>query len=209
MRNASFRKWHLSRTLKWILSCDRKVYQAEGKRKKWALEVHETARWQEWRKRPRVLFLPPSYVYVSFLYLLYTLIKIYYTKALSNQASSLAPDWILLLWRPRIPASLCDSATTFHLGSSSRIFQDKAHSYTAYHNRPNCWVCGALPSSSVEGFPWWTSPLQGKNFLQVCKYLQQQSHVMLLLKPMTSNYLKMNWCNYGHNVTFHFDFNLV
>ena len=41
----------------------------------------------------RALFLPPSDAYVrSFLYLLYTLIKLYYTKALSNQASSLAPD---------------------------------------------------------------------------------------------------------------------
>ena len=40
-----------------------------------------------------VLFLPPFDVYVrSFLYLLYTLIKLYYTKALSDQASSLAPD---------------------------------------------------------------------------------------------------------------------
>ena len=40
-----------------------------------------------------VLFLPPSHVYVrSFLYLLYTLIKLYYTKALSDQASSLASD---------------------------------------------------------------------------------------------------------------------
>ena len=53
-----------------------------------------------------VLFLPPSDAYVrSFLYLLYTLIKLYYTKALSDQASSLAPDWILLLRGPRIPAS--------------------------------------------------------------------------------------------------------
>ena len=40
-----------------------------------------------------VLFLPPSDAYVrSFLYVFYTLIKLYYTKALSNQASSLAPD---------------------------------------------------------------------------------------------------------------------
>ena len=38
-----------------------------------------------------VLFLPPSDAYVrSFLYLLYTLIKLYYTKALSDQ--TLAPD---------------------------------------------------------------------------------------------------------------------
>ena len=61
-----------------------------------------------------VLFLPPSDAYVrSFLYLLYTLIKLYYTKALSDQASSLAPDWILL-WGPRILESLHGSATTFH-----------------------------------------------------------------------------------------------
>ena len=40
-----------------------------------------------------VLFLPPSDAYVrSLLYFLYTLIKLYYTKALSDQASSLAPD---------------------------------------------------------------------------------------------------------------------
>ena len=49
----------------------------------------------------------------SFLYLLYTLIKLYYTKALSNQASSLVSDWILLLRGPRIPVSSCDSTTTF------------------------------------------------------------------------------------------------
>ena len=63
----------------------------------------------------RVLFLPPSDAYVrSFLYLLYTLIKLYNTKALSDQASSLAPDWILLLQRPRIPVYSRDSTTTFH-----------------------------------------------------------------------------------------------
>ena len=51
--------------------------------------------------------------------------KLYYTKALSDQASSLAADWILLLWGPRIPVSSRDSTTTFHLGRSSRILQDK------------------------------------------------------------------------------------
>ena len=82
--------------------------------------------WIHWRvynsianTSKRVLFLPISDVYVrSFLYLLYTLIKLYYTKALSDPASSLAPDWILLLRRPRTPGSLCDSATTFHYKAS-------------------------------------------------------------------------------------------
>ena len=71
-------------------------------------------------------------------------------------------------------------------------FLSRAHSYIEFHNQSNCWVCGALPSSSVEGFPWWTSPLQEKDFLQVCKYLQQQLHVMPLLKLMTSNNPKMD-----------------
>ena len=41
----------------------------------------------------RALFLPPSDAYVrSFLYLLYTLITLYSTKSLNDQALSLAPD---------------------------------------------------------------------------------------------------------------------
>ena len=56
--------------------------------------------WIHWRvynsitnTSKRGTLLPPSDAYVrSFLYLLYTLIKLYYTKALSDTASSLAPD---------------------------------------------------------------------------------------------------------------------
>ena len=43
-------------------------------------------------------------------------------------------------------------------------FLSWAHSYAAFYNRSNCWICGSFPSSSVEGFPWWTFPLQGKTF---------------------------------------------
>ena len=84
-------------------------------------DTTEWLNWTEWlyniqlKTSRGALFLPPSDAYVrSFLYLLYTLIKLCYTKALSDQAWSLALDWILLLWRPRIPASFCGSATTFH-----------------------------------------------------------------------------------------------
>ena len=31
-------------------------------------------------------------------------------------------------------------------------FLSWAHSYAPSHNQSNCWVCGVLPSSSVEGF---------------------------------------------------------
>ena len=96
------------------------------------------------------------------------------------------------------------------LDPQDNVFLSWAHSYAAFHNRSNCWVCGALPSLSVEGFPGWTSPLQGKDFLQVCEYLRQQSHAMPLLHLMTSASPKMDWCNtlhfnYGHTVTFNFD----
>ena len=92
-------------------------------------------------------------------------------------------------------------------------FLSWAHSYATFHNWSNCQLCGAFPSSSVEGFPWWASPLQGKDFLQICEYLRQQSYVMPLLNLMTSNNPKMDWCNtlclnYGHNVTFNFDYTL-
>ena len=67
-------------------------------------DTTERLSWTEWlyniqlKTSREVRFLPLSDAYVrSFLYLLYTLIKLYYTKALSDQASSLAPDWILLL----------------------------------------------------------------------------------------------------------------
>ena len=42
----------------------------------------------------------------SFLYLFYTLMKFYYTKALSNQASSLVLGWILLLRGPEFQCLL-------------------------------------------------------------------------------------------------------
>ena len=43
-------------------------------------------------------------------------------------------------------------------------FLSWAHFYAAFHNQSNFWVCGTLPCSSVEGFWWWKSPLQGNTF---------------------------------------------
>ena len=71
----------------------------------WGRKESDMTDWTElnreniWLKISRgALFLPPSDVYVrSFLYLFYTLIKLYHIKALSSQASSLAQDWIPLL----------------------------------------------------------------------------------------------------------------
>ena len=88
------------------------------------------------------------------------------------------------------------------------VLLSRAHSYSAFHNQSNCWVCGALPSSSVEGSPWWVSQFQGKDFLPLCEYLhQQESHVTSLFNLLISSNPKMDWCNtlylnYGPNGTF-------
>ena len=88
-----------------------------------------------WRLARGVLFLPASDAYVrSFLCLLYSLIKLYYTKALSNQASSLVMDWILLLWRPSVPVSFCGSATTFHYDFSAVVWKPSAAVLQAFHD---------------------------------------------------------------------------
>ena len=43
-------------------------------------------------------------------------------------------------------------------------FLSWAHSYAEFHNQSNCWVCGALPFSSVEGFLWWNLHFKEKTF---------------------------------------------
>ena len=65
----------------------------------------------------------------------------------------------LLLLTPKI--------LTLPFDPQDNVFPSWAQSYAAFHNLSDCWVRGALPSSSAEGFPWWTSSLQGKYFLQV------------------------------------------
>ena len=98
-----------------------------------------------------VLFLPASDAYVrSFLYLLYTLIKLYYTKALSDQTLSLAPDWILLLRGPRIPVSSRDSTTTFH-GVTSDSFVTP---WTVAHQAPQSMGFPRQPTSFSRGSSW-------------------------------------------------------
>ena len=49
-----------------------------------------------------------------FVYFFYTLIKLYYTNSLSDQALPLAPDWILLLQRPRILVSFTAQQQPFN-----------------------------------------------------------------------------------------------
>ena len=79
----------------------------------------------------------PSDVCVrSFLYLFYTLIKLYYTKAVSNQASSLAADWILLQ-RPRNLASFMVQQQPFN--AKSQLTGKDFDTVKAWRQRRRGW----------------------------------------------------------------------
>ena len=108
----------------------------------------------------------------SFLCLLYTLIKLYYTKALRDQASSLAPGWIVLLWRPRILASLRGSAATFHLGGSSGILQDKVRMLGALVLCSPSWTFLTLRCACVNK---WHTPC--KESEEPCFVVPQRPHM--------------------------------
>ena len=140
-----------------------------------------------------VFFLPPSDAYVrSFLYLLYTLIKLYYTKALSNQASSLAPDWILLLWGPRILVSLCDSTTTFHLGGSSTILQDKVRMLGALvlcSLSEHVFCCALLTLQCACVNEWHAL---GEASEEPCSAVQQWPHMAYGRNPVGGSYRPAN-----------------
>ena len=128
--------------------------------------------WIHWRvynftanTSKRVLFLIPSDAYVrSFLYLLYTLIKLYYTKALSNQASSLAPDWILLLPGPRIPVSSCDSTTTFQLALRNPVL-----------------IRGGKTKDHSTSFLWHEGQLLSSELMHREKYISKKSRLTLFI----------------------------
>ena len=151
-----------------------------------------------------VLFLSPSDAYDrSFLYLLYTLIKVCYTKALSDQASSLAPDWILLLWGPRIPASWFNNLSSW---GSSGILQDKVRMLGAlvlcslsehifccavlilWFACVNEWnaLCEASEEPCSE-VPWWSHTAYGRNLSGVSTNLPRPGGTQCLLWEPTRN----------------------
>ena len=112
------------------------------------------------------LFLPPSDVYVrSFLYLFYTLIKFDYTKSLSDQALLLAADRILLLSRPRIPASFM--AQQQHI---TGVLEQASASTLGTHGclpTPPMSPASAITSDMLTALgPLWSSASEGVCILQ-------------------------------------------
>ena len=86
------------------------------------------------------------------------------------------------------------------------IFISWAHSYANFHNSSNCWVCGAMPLSVMDGLPWWVSPLHDGDFLPLCSFLEQQKGTFISLSNHDLSLLP--WCKkepsmgLGHGVTF-------
>ena len=58
--------------------------------------------------------------------------------------------------------------------AQDKVFISWAHSYADFDNMSNCWVCGAMPSSVMDGLPWWVSPLLKGDFSPLCSFLRQQ-----------------------------------
>ena len=103
--NLPFYKIHVNRFMAWDDSPDAKVISCNaccgwGDWCHWVLRdffslVDSLLIGRVLKESRGAIFLPPSDVCVrSFLYLFYTLIKLSYTKVLSNQALSLVLDWI-------------------------------------------------------------------------------------------------------------------
>ena len=65
--------------------------------------------------------------------------------------------------------------------AQDNIFISWAHSYTDFNNSPNCWVCGAMPMSVMDGLPWWVLPLRYGDFIPLCSFLEQQKETFLSL----------------------------
>ena len=69
----------------------------------------------------------------------------------------------LLLLTPKI--------LSLQFDPQDNAFLSWAHSYAAFYNQSNCWVCGAFPSSSVEALPMVGISTSRKGLSQVCDYL--------------------------------------
>ena len=72
--------------------------------------------------------------------------------------------------------------------TSDNVFISWAHSYADFHDTSNCWVCGAMPLSVMDGLPWWVSPLCQGDFKPLCSFLGWQRRLSSLLSIITSPY---------------------
>ena len=60
--------------------------------------------------------------------------------------------------------------------------------------KSNCWVCGLMLMSVMDGFLWWVSPLQSGDMPSLCDFLhqskQQKSSIETVITAATPH-----WCD--------------
>ena len=78
------------------------------------------------------------------------------------------------------------------ISTQDNVFISWAHSYADFHNTSNCWVCGAMPLSVMDGLPWWVSLLRQGDFKPFCSFLERQKETLLSL--VHHNLSLLSWC---------------
>ena len=80
------------------------------------------------------------------------------------------------------------------ISTQDNVFMSRAYFYADFHNTSNCWVCGAMPLSVMDGLPW-------------CSFLGRQKETFLSL--VNHNLSLLSWCkpylqsiDSCHGVTF-------
>ena len=75
-------------------------------------------------------------------------------------------------------------------------------------NPSNCWVCGAMPLSVMDGLPWWVLPLHQEEFKSLCSFLGRPKETFLSL--VDHNLSLLSWCkpdlqliDSGHGITYY------
>ena len=92
------------------------------------------------------------------------------------------------------------------ISTQDNVLISWAHSYVDFHNTSNCWVCGAMPLSVMDGLPWWVSLLCQGDFKPLCSFLGQKKTFFSLVNH---NLSLLSWCkpdlqsiDSGHGFTF-------
>ena len=100
------------------------------------------------------------------------------------------------------------------VSTQDNVFISWVHSYVDFHNTSSCWVCGAMPLSVMEGFPWWVSPLCQGVFKPLWSFLGWQKETFLSL--VNHNLSLLSRCKpdlqsivSGHGVTFDINISFI
>ena len=96
------------------------------------------------------------------------------------------------------------------VSAQDHVFISWAHSYVDFHTKSNCWVCGAMPMSVMDGLPWWVSPLQRGYMPSLYDFLHQAKQQKLSIETVITAAAthwydkKANDLMNGHGIHFNY-----